>query len=177
MRNFCKSLAEFLPLILFFIIFKKYDLFLATGVLVISSFISLAFIYFLTKKLALMPLISALLVGIFGGLTWFLHDDIFIKLKPTILNVLFALVLWGGVAFKKPFLKYLFDGVFAMEDKYWFILAKRWGLFFIFLAIVNEVIWRNYPEEFWVSFKVFGMLPLSLVFTLSQAPFMLKHQR
>jgi intracellular septation protein len=120
-----------------------------------------------------MPLFSAIILGIFGSITIFSGNEIFIKMKPTLLNLLFALILFFGYFFKKPFLKYIFASKVELSEEAWILLSKRWGLFFIFLAVLNEIIWRNFTTDFWVKFKVFGILIISLIFTLTQLPYML----
>lgn len=122
-----------------------------------------------------MPLISAIILGIFGGLTLISGDDLFIKIKPTLINLLFATLLFYGYFSKRPLIKHLFGESLKMEDKIWIVLSLRWGLFFVFLAILNEAIWRNFSTDFWVNFKVFGVFPISMIFTLSQVPFMVKN--
>ena len=122
-----------------------------------------------------MPLVTGVVVLVFGGLTLALQDEIFIKMKPTIVNTLFGGVLIGGLFFGKSLLGYVFDSVFQLTDEGWRKLTLRWGLFFFVLAMVNEVIWRNFSTDFWVSFKVFGMMPLTIVFTLTQMPLIQRH--
>lgn len=165
-----KLLLEFLPLISFFIAYHQAGLMTATAVLIAATLISITILYLKERRIALNPLISASLVGFFGGLTLILQDDLFIKIKPTIVNMLFATILLGGVYIKKPPLKYLMQVALPMREEGWMKLSFRWGFFFIFLAGVNEVIWRNFSEEFWVGFKVFGMLPLTILFLLTQLP-------
>ncbi len=171
-----KNILEFIPLLLFFIFYKKVGIISATLILVVATAISVAILMVKTGKIAKMPLFSAIILGIFGFFTWYFQDPIFIKMKPTILNSLFAVIFIGGYYLKKPLLKYVFDGALEMPDNAWLTLGLRFGLFFIFLAIINEFIWRNFSEEFWVSFKVFGFLPMSIIFTISQLPFMLRYQ-
>jgi len=171
-----KNLLEFLPLIIFFVIYKKYDLITATVVLVIATIISVTIIAIKTKKIAKTPLFSVLILGIFGFLTWYFNDPIFIKMKPTVINSIFGIVLLFGYFTQRPLLKYLFDKALEMKENAWNVLTMRWGIFFIFLAVINEIIWRNFSEEFWVSFKVFGFLPITIIFTFSQLPYMLRNQ-
>ena len=121
--------------------------------------------------------VTGIVVGIFGGLTLYFEDELFIKLKPTIVNSLFALGLGIGLALKKPFLKTLFGPAFPpLTDRGWTILTQRWALFFVFLAILNEIVWRNSTTDFWVGFKLWGLTPLSLIFAATQVPIILKHQ-
>lgn len=123
-----------------------------------------------TRKLALMPLVTAVIVGVFGGLTLWLHDDTFIKMKPTIVNSLFGTVLLGGMLFGQSLLRYVFGDVYKLQPKGWTILTLRWGLFFFFLAVLNEVVWRTQTTDFWVAFKAFGAIPLTMGFALAQMP-------
>lgn len=166
-----KFILDLLPLAAFFIAYQFGDLMTATMAIMVATLFSLIVTYGLEKKIALNPLISGLLVGIFGGLTLALQDDTFIKMKPTLVNLLFAAILLGGMAFfKKPLLKYLLEMAFHLTDEGWNKLTFRWGIFFLFLAILNELIWRNFPEAFWVNFKVFGVLPLTMLFMALQFP-------
>lgn len=171
-----KLFLEFAPLIAFFIVYKVFGLIPATGTLIILTGISVILLYFIQKKLPIMPIASAVIVGIFGGLTILLHNEIFIKLKPTIVNTLFAVILLIGAAgFKKGLLKYLMGEALPLSDTAWLTFSKRWGVFLLFLAVVNEIVWRNFSTDFWVQFKVFGMFSMSILFTLSQIPFIQKH--
>lgn len=171
-RNYMlKTVFELLPLAVFFIAYHFGDLMLATAAIMFTTLIVLCVSYLLEKRIAINPLISGVLIGIFGGLTLVLHDDTFIKIKPTLVNLLFASILLGGlILFKKPLLKYLLEMAFELTEEGWQKLTRRWGLFFIFLAALNEFIWRNFSESFWVGFKVFGMLPLSILFMMLQIP-------
>jgi intracellular septation protein len=122
-----------------------------------------------------MPLVSGVVIVVFGGLTLALQDELFIKLKPTIVNTLFGLILLGGLYFRKPLLALVLDSLFHLDDEGWRKLTLRWALFFFVLAALNEVIWRSVGTDLWVNFKVFGILPLTLLFALSQAPLMSRH--
>jgi intracellular septation protein len=166
---------DFGPLLGFFLGFRAYGLLAGTAALIALTLLSLAIIYAVEKRMALMPLLSGMAVTVFGGLTLFLHDERFIKIKPTLINLLFAAILLIGLYYKKPMMKFLLQDAFRMTDEGWKKLSFRWGLFFIFLAALNECIWRNFPTEFWVSFKVFGMLTLTMAFTLSQIPLIKKY--
>ncbi|NBV07437.1 MAG: septation protein IspZ, partial [Proteobacteria bacterium] len=145
--------------------------------LLIASFLALIVAYFLTKKVAKVPLISAIILGIFGGLTIFSGNDLFIKMKPTLINLFFAIFLFVGYFMKKPLIKHLFGEAFKMKDEAWMILSLRWAWFFVFLAVLNEFIWRNFDTSFWVNFKVFGVFPISMIFTISQVPFIVKNMK
>jgi intracellular septation protein len=131
--------------------------------------------YVLTRHLPVMPLVTAVVVVVFGGLTLALQNETFIKLKPTIIYVLFGAVLLGGLAFRKPLLGMVFDSVFNLTDEGWRKLTLRWALFFFALAILNEIVWRTQPTDVWVSFKVFGVLPLTFVFGALQYPLLQKY--
>ncbi len=178
-ESWSKFLCDYLPLIIFIIVYKFSSapdpLLPATLCLLISSFLALIAGYILTKKIAKMPLISAVILGVFGGLTLISGNDLFIKIKPTLINLLFALVLFYGYFSKRPIIRHLFGGSLKMENKAWLVLSLRWAIFFIFLAALNEFIWRNFSTDFWVSFKVFGVFPISMIFTISQVPFMIKN--
>lgn len=166
-----KFWIDLAPLAAFFIGYRLGDLMLATTLIIATTAACLAYVYYVERKIALSPLISGVLVAVFGGLTLALNDEYFIKIKPTIINLLFAVVLIGGVIiFKRGLLKYLFEAAFSLTDQGWRVLSLRWGVFFIFLAVLNEIIWRNFSTDFWVSFKVFGMLTCTIAFTLSQLP-------
>jgi intracellular septation protein len=151
-------------------------LFIATAIFIVATLISLGVSLALTRRLPIMPFITGIVVVIFGGLTLYLHDETFIKMKPTIVNTLFGAVLLGGLLFGKSLLGYVFDSVFKLTDEGWRILTFRWGLFFLVLAVLNEVVWRNFSTDSWVSFKVFGIMPLTFLFTLSQLPLLNRTQ-
>ncbi|MFT6076850.1 MAG: intracellular septation protein [Myxococcota bacterium] len=179
-HSFLKFICDFLPLLVFFFVYKTSNepqpIIPATIALVTTTFIALTINYIATRKIAKMPLFSALLLGFFGILTVFSGNDIFIKIKPTLINLLFASILLFGYFSKKPLLKMLLGNAFIIDDKAWLNLSMRWAFFFIFLAILNESIWRNFSTDFWVQFKVFGILPLSIAFTISQIPYLIKQQ-
>lgn len=154
---------------------EKQTIFWATGAFMIATVISLGVSYAKFRHIPTMPLVTGAFVLVFGGLTLWLHDDEFIKLKPTIVNLLFAIALLGAAMMGKPLMKKLFDSAFDLTDTGWMILTVRWGLFFVFLAIVNEVVWRNFSTDFWVSFKLFGVTPITLVFGMAQVGVLTKH--
>lgn len=147
----------------------------ATAVLMVAVVVSLALSYKWERRVPLMPLVTAVMVLVFGGLTIILRDAIFIKMKPTIVNSLFAAALFVGLAFNKSFLHPLLGHTLALTRIGWRILTWRWAFFFVFLAALNEVIWRNFSEAFWVSFKAWGMFPITLLFALSQVPLIQRH--
>jgi intracellular septation protein len=150
-------------------------LFVATAAFIVATLISLAVSYALMRRLPVMPFVTGIVVVVFGGLTLWLHDETFIKMKPTIVNTLFGAVLLGGLFFGKSLLGYVFDSVFRLTDEGWRKLTLNWGLFFIALAILNEIVWRNFSSDFWVGFKVFGIMPLTFLFAISQAPLLMRH--
>jgi intracellular septation protein len=143
-------------------------IFVATAVFMVAMLASLVLTKVLLGKLPIMPLVSGAVVLVFGGLTLWLHDDIFIKLKPTIVNALFGTVLLGGLALGKPLLPYVLDSVFSLSPEGWKKLTFRWGVFFFVLAAINEIVWRSFSTDFWVAFKVWGVMPLTIVFAMSQ---------
>ena len=148
----------------------------ATAAFMVATVIALSVSFALYRRIPTMPFVSGVVIVIFGSLTLILQDDLFIKLKPTIVNTLFAVVLLGGLAvFKKPLLGLVFDGVIQLDEDGWRKLSLRWGLFFVFLAILNEIVWRGFSTDFWVAFKVFGIMPITILFALSQLPLMQRH--
>ncbi len=151
-------------------------IFIATGLFMGATAIALAVSWVLTRTLPLMPLVSGIVVLVFGALTLYLHDEVFIKMKPTIVNTMFGVILLGGLAFGKSLLGYVFHSAFQLDAEGWRKLTLRWGLFFFFLAILNEVVWRNFSTDFWVAFKVWGVMPLTMLFALAQTPLILKHE-
>jgi intracellular septation protein len=174
-----KSLLEFGPLLLFFGTYYLSEpetaFFTATAVLVVASLITLGLTKALYGSVSVMPMVSTGLVVFFGGLTLALQDKTFIKMKPTIVYLLFASVLTIGLYLKKPLIKYVIGQAVALSDKGWIALTIRWIGFFIAMAMVNELVWRNFSESTWVNFKVFGALPLTLIFGMCQIPLMKRH--
>ena len=150
-------------------------IFIATGLFMAATAIALAVSWTLTRTLPIMPLVSGVVVFVFGGLTLYLQDATFIKMKPTIVNTLFGGVLLGGLFFGRSLLGYVFESAFKLDAAGWRKLTFRWGLFFLFLAVVNEVVWRNFSEATWVAFKVWGIMPITVAFTLSQMPLIMRH--
>jgi intracellular septation protein len=150
-------------------------IFTATAVFIPTVLIALAIGYAKTRHLATMPLVTAIVVVVFGGATLVLQDELFIKLKPTIIYVLFGAVLLGGLAFGKSLLGMVFDSVFNLTEEGWRKLTLRWALFFLALAVLNEVVWRTQSTDFWVAFKVFGVVPLTFVFAALQYPLLTKY--
>ena len=154
---------------------EKAGIFVATAVFMVAIFLALAVSYALTRHLPVMAMVTAIVVLVFGSLTLVLHDDTFIKMKPTIIYLLFGGILLGGLWFNKPLLAVVFDSVFELTGEGWRKLTLRWALFFLALAVLNENIWRTQTTDFWVSFKAFGVVPLTFVFAALQYPLMQKH--
>ena len=172
---FTKFLIEVGPLGVFFFANNRFDIFTATAAFMVAVTVSLAANYALERRLPAMPLVTGVFVMVMGGLTLYLQDDLFIKIKPTITNLLFAGILLGGLAGGKLFLRYVFGAAFRLENAGWRILTIRWSLFFVFLAVVNEIVWRNFDTDTWVNFKVFGIMPLTFIFALAQLPVVKRH--
>jgi intracellular septation protein len=154
---------------------ERSGIFVATAVFMVAVVISLIVSYVLIRRLPLMPVVSAIIVVVFGGLTLALHNDTFIKMKPTIIYVLFGAVLLGGLIFRKPLLEMVFDSVFHLTEQGWRVLTIRWSVFFFAMAILNEIVWRSFSTDTWVSFKVFGVMPLTFVFAMLQYPVLTKY--
>ena len=174
-----KFAADFGPLLIFFIIYfnNENDLKVAIPPFIIATIIALLVVYFLEKKIPMVPLVSAVLITLFGGLTIYFDNKIFFYMKPTIINALFASTLFfGKFITKKPLLKIFFQNAINLEDEGWKKLNNRWILFFIFVAILNEIVWRTQSEAFWVNFKVWGLLPISFIFAASQFPLITKYK-
>lgn len=170
-----KFILDLAPLGAFILGFYLWGMQEATMLLMAATFLSLLIIYIVERRLALAPLITGLMVGVFGALTLMLKDDYYIKIKPTVVNLILASILLIGVKLGKPLLKYVLEVAFKLDDAGWRGLSIRWGMFFIFLAGVNEVVWRNFSTEFWVNFKLFGMLTLNILFWVCHAPFLQRH--
>jgi intracellular septation protein len=174
MNPFVKILIEAGPLIAFFLANWLGGIFWATGIFMAATALALVLSWILTRKFAVMPLISAGFVAVFGVLTLWLHDDTFIKVKVTLINAMFGVILLGGLAYGQTFLKFVMGEAFKMTDEGWRALTVRWGIFFLCTALANEVVWRMVSTNTWVNFKV-ALLPVTLVFALLQAPMMTKH--
>lgn len=181
-----KLALEFGPLAIFFFansygdrlfgVATEQRIFVATSIFIAASLLSLALSKLLLNHLPRMAIINAVVVTVFGGLTLALQDELFVKLKPTIVNSLFGCILLGGLAMGRPLLPYVLDSVLKLTDEGWKQLTLRWGLFFFVLAAVNEIVWRNFSTDFWVGFKVWGIMPLTIAFALAQTPLILKHE-
>jgi len=164
------------PLILFFAAFKFGDIFKATAVFMAASIASLGIGYARTRKISPMPLVTAIIVVVFGGLTLYLKNDTFIKMKPTVLYAIFGAILLGGLAFNRLFIKAVFAQAFELDETGWRKLTWRWGFFAFALAAINEIIWRNFSTNIWVDFKVWAIIPLIMLFALAQTPLVMKHE-
>ncbi len=162
-----KLVLELGPLVLFFILNARAGIFVATAWFMGAMVVSLLLSWLILKRVAVMPLVTGVVVLVFGGLTLYLQDDTFIKLKPTIVNVLFGGVLLGGLLFGHSLLRYVFGDVYKLRDEGWRILTWRWTIFFFVLALINEIVWRNFSTDFWVAFKVWGIMPLTLIFSFA----------
>ena len=176
MKPFYKLLIDIGPLAVFFYFYSKNGLQDSILPFMLATVIAVLFSYILEKKIPIMPTVGAGIVLIFGGLTIYFDNDIFFKMKPTIINLLFAVILYGGIIFKKSLLKYLLGAALKLEEKGWKILTLRWIGFFIALAILNEIVWRTQSTDIWVNFKVFGILPITFIFTMTQFPLIKKYQ-
>ncbi len=163
------------PLVLFFFANSHYGIFVATATFMIAVLAALAVSYVLIRQLPIMPVVTAIIVVVFGGLTLVLHDATFIKVKPTIVYALFGAVLIGGLVFNKPLLGVVFDSLFNLTDEGWRKLTLRWAIFFFVLAVLNEIVWRNTSTNVWVDFKVFGVLTLTFLFGALQMPLLKKY--
>jgi len=165
-----KVATELGPLLVFFVANARFNLFVATGAFMVAIVAAILASYWVTRHVPIMALVTAFIVLVFGTLTLVLHDETFIKLKPTIIYALFAAVLGGGLLFGRSFIAILFDQVFNLTPQGWRILTLRWALFFLGMAVLNEVVWRTQSTDFWVSFKVFGVVPLTMLFAMAQVP-------
>jgi len=163
-----KFIIDTIPLLCFFIGYKYYGLTIATFAIVLLTPVSVLILYVFERKIAIAPLITAVVVAFFGGLTIYLHDETYIKIKPTLVNLVFAAILMIGCLKKQGFLKHVFGAAFNLTSEGWYLLSLRWSFFFLGLAVLNEIIWRNFPTDIWVNFKVFGLMGLTILFTFSQ---------
>ena len=178
-KSLIKFITDFGPLLIFFVIYfnNENDLKVAIPPFIVATLASLIIIYFLEKKIPIVPLTSGVLVTFFGGLTIYFDNKIFFYMKPTIINLLFAgVLLFGKFITKKPLLKLLFQNSLNLKDEGWKKLNYHWICFFIFVAILNEIVWRTQSEAFWINFKVWGLLPITFLFTASQFPLINKYR-
>jgi intracellular septation protein len=171
-----KFLIDIGPLVVFFVANARFGIIGGTAAFMAATVVSLGTNYWLERRLPMLPLATAVFVLVFGGLTVALNDELFIKLKPTIVNTLFGVILLGGLAMGRPLLRPLLGAVFALNETGWRKLSFRWALFFFALAIVNEIVWRNVTTDMWVNFKVFGIMPLTVLFSLAQMPLIARYR-
>lgn len=176
MKQFLKFVFEIGPLVVFFVANGRWGIMPATAAFMVATAIALPLAWRLERRLPVMPLVSGVFVLGFGGLTLALDDETFIKLKPTIVNLLFAAILAGGLLLRLQLLQKLFDSVFELTERGWRLLTLRWTLFFVVLAVLNEIVWRTQTTEVWIQFKLFGIMPLTLVFSLAQIPLITRYQ-
>ena len=178
-KSFLKFITDFGPLLIFFVVYYKSgkDLSAAIPPLIVTTVIAVAVVYFIEKKIPYVPLIGGVVISLFGGLTLYFKNPVFLYMKPTIVNVIFAFTLIVGKNFfNKNFLEFFFKSAFQLDQIGWTKLNNRWAYFFIFLAILNEIVWRTQPETTWVNFKVWGIIPLTFIFTALQLPLINKHK-
>ena len=176
MKSLYKLLIDIGPLAVFFIFYTRSGLQASILPFMVATVIAVLFSYILEKKIPIMPTVGAGIVLLFGGLTIYFDNDVFFKMKPTIINLLFAAILYGGILINKPLLKYLLGAALKLEEEGWKILTQRWIGFFIALAVLNEIVWRTQSTDVWVNFKVFGILPITFIFTMTQFPLIKKYQ-
>jgi intracellular septation protein len=169
-----RPVTEYGPIVIFFLAYYGWGLFVATAAIMGATAIALALSYAVERRVPIMPLITAGIVGVFGGLTLWLQDETFIKMKPTIIQAVFGTVLIGGLVAKRLFLKSLMGHAWHMTDQGWTVLTQRFAAFFFVMALVNEAVWRTQTTDFWVNFKVFGLMGLTLVFVMTQLPLLKK---
>jgi intracellular septation protein len=175
LNPYLKFALDFGPLLLFFVANSRLGIFGGTAVFMVAVVVALGISYAMTRHWPVVLVVSAVIVLVFGGLTLFLHDETFIKVKPTIVYALFGGALLVGYFFDKPLLEIVFDSVFHITDEGWRKLTLRWAAFFFFLAVLNEVIWRTQSTDFWVNAKVFGFMPLTFIFGALQVPLLMKY--
>lgn len=175
MNQWLRLALEAGPLVIFFVVNARAGIMPATAVFMVATLISLAFSYAKERRLPAMPMITGVFVLVFGGLTLIFDDDSFIKLKPTIVNGLFALALFSGLAFKRNLLKILLQAALQLDNEGWRKLTWRWACFFVVLALLNEAVWRTQTTDFWVAFKLWGILPLTIAFSALQFPLIMRH--
>jgi intracellular septation protein len=172
MNPVIKFITEVAPLLTFFLTFKFYGMIVATCSIVVLSLVSIAITYYYQRKVPIVTLFITLMIVVLGSITILTGNSTFIKIKPTIINILFATIIIGGLIFKKIFLKLALGSSINLSDEDWKIFSLRWAYFFLFLAIFNEVIWRNFSDDVWVKFKVFGILGFTIIFLICNRKFL-----
>ncbi|KUO54987.1 MAG: septation protein A [Alphaproteobacteria bacterium BRH_c36] len=176
-RQLVKFVVELGPLVVFFTVNSQAGIIVGTGWFMVATAVALTASKLVLGRVPVMPLISGIFILGFGGLTLWLHDPFYIKIKPTIVNLMFSGILFGGLSLGHPLLKHVFGEAFSLTDEGWRILTIRWAVFFLFLAGLNEVVWRNFSEDFWVSFKLWGLMPLTMVFAMSQIGLLQRYEK
>ena len=171
-----KLATELGPLLVFFVANAKFNLFVATGAFMVAIVAAMIASYMVVRHVPIMAIVTAVIVLVFGTLTLVLHDETFIKVKPTIIYTLFAAILGGGLLFGRSFIAIMFDQMFNLTPQGWRILTLRWALWFLAMAVLNEIIWRTQSTDFWVAFKAFGMVPLTMLFAVTQMPLTKRYQ-
>lgn len=171
-----KMALEMGPLVVFFLVNSYRGIFWGTGAFMVATLVALAASWRLVGRIPMMPLVSGAFVLVFGGLTLFLQDELFIKMKPTIVNSMFAIILLTGLAFGQTFMKILFGEIFRLTTEGWRVLTVRWAFFFVVLAILNEIVWRTSSTDFWISFKIWGVMPLTMIFAVAQIGLIKKYE-
>jgi intracellular septation protein len=171
-----RTILDFGPLLLFFAAYKLSGIFAATATVMVAAVVAVGVGYWLDRKVHPIPLATAVIVLLFGGLTLYLNNDMFIKMKPTMIYALFGVTLLGGLYFNRSLVKYVLGAAVTLNEAAWRVLTWRFGLFFFAMAVLNELIWRNFSSDLWVNYHVFGAIALTVLFSMSQVPFLLKHQ-
>lgn len=176
MNQFLKLLFELGPLVIFFVVNGKYGIFPGTAAFMVAAAIAIPAMWIIGRQIPIMPIVSGIFLLAFGGLTLYLQDETFIKIKPTLVNILFAIILWSGLLFRTSLLRHLFGSVLKLSDIGWRSLTIRWSFFFVVLALLNEAVWRTQTTELWIQFKLFGVLPLTILFSAAQLPLINRHK-
>ena len=171
-----KLATELGPLLVFFFANGRFNLFIATGAFMVAVIVAMVASYIVTRHVPMMAIVTAIVVIVFGALTLLLQDETFIKMKQTIVYTLFAAILGGGLLFGRSFIAIMFDQMFNLTPQGWRVLTLRWAFWFFAMAVLNEIIWRTQSTDFWVAFKVFGMVPLTMLFAVTQMPLIKRHR-
>ncbi len=171
-----KMAVEVGPVVVFFIANAYAEIFWATGIFMVATVVALITSRVLFGRVPIMPLVSGVLILFFGALTLVFQEELFIKIKPTIVNLMFASILFGGLMMGHSLIKYLLGEVYRLQDEGWRFLSLRWACFFVFLAVLNEFIWRTFSTDFWISFKLWGVMPITMAFAISQLGLLKKYE-